>query len=224
MTFAGIQIHDSLAGYKFKQTPNQAYRNIIEIDGIEFSMSFVIDYPTAVKNIIEGECSRKESLRRYHLDMLRAMKSGGMSGGTKATETVIPLAQIAQLFGNPNRGRHLQVILTMLHTCMTEGEHSAAYYCSKPIAVIKSQFLKALTDLCIEDSKYDAHSFSDEIRFTNDSRIVFVCSAAVGGFHIVAPNEPNPFIGIDLARYTAIAAEVPGYAKYMRGIWFGPNP
>jgi hypothetical protein len=214
--YYGIEIPDILSDYKFNQTLHQAQRNSIEIEGNEFALGFMLQNPEAIKRVVENQRLKKEAL-----DKLLATKAPGFTaGGVKATdhikaqaekpESVIPLDKIAHVIQRPdNRRRHMHVIISMLHECMTNEAYSAAYYCSKSIDVIKAQFVKVLTDLCIDPKKYDAHSVESDIRFSNGSRLVFVQSMSFGDFHIVAPEEPKPFS----------LAESKAYTKYLHGVW-----
>jgi hypothetical protein len=202
MAFNGIHINDILKNYTFKQTPSQEQRNIIEIEGIEFSALFVTAYPQSVSNCILNERSRKEALDKT----LKTKFPIAGKIGSEQPEGFMRMEELTKVLQrHDGRRRHMHVIISVLHECMANEAYSAAYYCSKPIALVKAQFVKVLTDLHIGPSKYDAQSVENDIRFSNGSRLVFAQSMAFGDFHIIAPEEPKPFshsvsyIGVDLA-------------------------
>jgi hypothetical protein len=218
-----------LNGYELKQTYEQFNRNVVEIGGVEFVISFVLEYPHEAKNLIELERAKASEALTKTLKP-KDFSKGGIVGDHKvaydhaatlkamSNEPIIPFERLSQLMSKPeNRRRHLQAIVMMLHDCMANKCHVAAYYSAKPVHEVKDKFLKVLDDLRIGNGLYDATSAEKEIRFSNGSKIVFASSVACGDFHIVAPADP--YIGMDYARKGGDY-----WSKYVAGVWNIWNP
>lgn len=209
---------DILKAFTATQTPSQLCRNVIEIDGMEFVETVVRFSPETVLAIIDN----KERASKF--------QAGGivpypiMNKDGSEPEAIIPLDRLHEIMSKGDRRRkHYHAMILIMSNCMLTPGTSVGYYCSTPIREMKDKFIKLFADMQINDGAW--MDVDDEIQFNNGSKIVFVCSASIGDFHIVSsepvewsPKEIEPWIE-EPAPADSI---IPQYLR--RGLWNNIKP
>lgn len=165
-----IERYPELSMFIVTQTPEQLYKNIIEVEGIEFSEAMARTSPDAIKSFVARQLIPGIGILKHkHMNDNNEKEIVG-SHELKGAELKEFIPFEGFHYGSTlGLLKTLKSMIMCISTCMLNREARVGYFTAKSKEEVINKLASVLDSLTIAENTYEVDKRLYEIRFSNGS-------------------------------------------------------